>query len=125
MLMLVVIIFILNIIFTWSVVDNSKYNENWLKNAQKEWVNDKGLKSEYEKSEIFIKKNSYKYLNPYYFIISIWIILIIFPFFFETKEIIAIYAINYMYFRITNWLGLIELKTDSIRKEIYEENEYL
>ena len=61
----------------------------------------------------------------YKFIISAWIILLVCPLFCDLKTYIIIYLINYMYSRVLIWLASIELKIDTIKDEIYKENEYL
>lgn len=69
--------------------------------------------------KVFI--NKYKNFNEYdiipRYIISQWIITIIFLFIDNIRLFIIIYLVNYMYSRILSWLSIIECKVDNINSE--------
>lgn len=124
MLIVVLILIILNIIFTINYLSIEEKNKKWLEKA-KEAYDKQEFISEYPKSEIAIKKINYKYNVVPRFLISSWFILLICPFFLETKILLIVYIINFMYSRLLNHLCVIEQKIDVIKNEVYKENEYL
>lgn len=68
-------------------------------------------------------ENKYKNFNEYditpRYIISQWIITIVFLFIDNVRLFIIIYLVNYMYSRILSWLSIIECKIDSINSDFY------
>lgn len=66
-------------------------------------------------------KNKYKNFNEYdiipRYIISQWIITIVFLFIDNVRLFIIIYLVNYMYSRILSGLSIIECKVDNINSE--------
>lgn len=124
MLIAFIILLIFTILFTWSSIRLKKKNEKWLEDAEKAYTKNE-FTSDYPRSQISIFKNEYKYNMDFRFFISAWIILLVCPFIFDVKTYIIIYLINYMYSRVLTWLAIIELKIDTIKDEVYKENEYL
>lgn len=116
-----ILFFVLNVIFTWSIISTNKKDKEWLNNAYQAY-NDNEKTSFYPKSEVLLKKNNYKYNCNFHFLIITWLILFIIPLFCEVKTFIIIYIINFMYSRILNFLGLIENKIDIIKKQIFKED---
>lgn len=66
-------------------------------------------------------KNKYKNFSEYdiipSYIISQWIITIVFLFIDNVRLFIIIYLVNYMYSHILSWLSIIECKVDNINSE--------
>jgi len=119
-----IILLIFTVMITWSSIDLEKKHKKWIEDAKNAYTKNE-FTSEYPRSQISIFKNEYKYNMNYKFIISAWIILLVCPLFCDLKTYIIIYLINYMYSRVLIWLASIELKIDTIKDEIYKENEYL
>lgn len=123
--MYVIIVIILNIIFTYLSYDAEKRNSKWLDNAKEAYANNMNTLF-YSRSEIALRKKYHLYAAAELrTVIGAWLITIILPFFVSENIFLLIYILNFLYGRILYFLAIIEQKVEVIKDEVYKENEDL